>query len=365
MSGCKLTLPEVKMPLSSPSAPKVSVVCAWYNRPDYICNTVDSLLNQDFDDYEIVLVNDGSPDPRVREILDSYDTPRLRIIHQENTGFVGAIRKAIGNSTGEYIAMMGAGDASLPARLRKQAEFLDSHPEHIGLGCGMREADVSLEWKIVATRDLGLKARPEITHEQVLGRIHSPFTHGEVMYRRSAYEAVGGYRPFFRFTQDLDLWCRMSRYGGKYAVIPDVLYERRLFAGDGIATDMQKHVAQITLAVMALQCAREWDRQGFDSIDVFGMQAGMFREPSAYLASYLARIAVKYLKAGLVEEARYFAALSWKEHHTRDGRLARSMIAMQESRLSRPLVQAAFRFRKIQDPRQVKPIPVLRQSRPL
>ncbi|WP_140418233.1 glycosyltransferase [Haematobacter massiliensis] len=355
----------MRMTPSHPRSPKVSVVCAWYNRADFVRDTVDSLLAQDFDDYEIVLVNDGSPDPRVREILDSYDTPRLRVIHQANAGFVSAIRKAIDSSGGEYIAVMGAGDASLPARLRKQAEFLDTHPDHIGVACGLREAEVDRDWKIVKVRDLGLKARPEITHEQVLGRIHSPFTHGEVMYRRSAYEAVGGYRPFFRFTQDLDLWCRMSRYGGKYAVIPDVLYERRLFAGDGIATDMQKHVAQITLAVMALQCAREWDRQGFDSIDVFGMQAGMFREPSAYLASYLARIAVKYLKAGLVEEARYFAALSWKEHHTRDGRLARSMIAMQEGRLSRPLVQAAFRFRKIQDPRQVKPIPVLRQSRPL
>lgn len=347
------------MPLP-PSTPKVSVVCAWYNRPDYIRDTVDSLLNQDFDDYEIVLVNDGSPDPRVREILDSYDTPRLRVIHQENTGFVGAIRKAIGNSTGEYIAVMGAGDASLPSRLRVQAAFLDTHPEHIGLGCGLREAEVDRDWKIVRVRDLRLKARPEITHEQVLGRIHSPFTHGEVMYRRSAYEAVGGYRPFFRLTQDLDLWCRMSRYGGKYAVIPDVLYERRLFAADGIATDMQKHVAQITLAFMALQCAREWDRQGFDSIDVFGLQAGLFREPSAHLASYLARIAVKYLKAGLVEEARFFARLSLQERRTSAGRIARGMIALQGGRYSGRIVQTAFRFRKIQDPRQMRPIPALR-----
>ena len=349
------------MPLPSSSAPKVSVVCAWYNRADYIRDTVDSLLNQDFDDYEIVLVNDGSPDPRVREILDSYDAPRLRVIHQENTGFVGAIRKALGNSTGEYIAVMGAGDASLPARLRVQAEFLDTHPEHIGLGCGLREAEVDRDWKIVKVRDLRLKARPEITHEQVLGRIHSPFTHGEVMYRRSAYEAVGGYRPFFRFTQDLDLWCRMSRYGGKYAVIPDVLYERRLFAADGIATDMQKHVTQITLAFMALQCAREWDRQGCDVIDIFGMQAGLFRDHNAHLATYLAKIAIKYLKAGLGEEARFFAEVSLREQRTRMGLLARSMIGMQEGRYSRHLVNTAFRLGKIRDPREIRPIPALRR----
>lgn len=342
--------------------PRVSVVCAWYNRADFVRDTVDSLLDQDFDDYEIVLVNDGSTDPRVREILDSYDSPRLRVIHQENTGFVGAIRKAIGNSGGEYIAVMGAGDTSLPARLRKQAEFLDTHPDHIGVACGLREAEVDNDWKIVRVRDLGLKARPEITHAQVLGRIHSPFTHGEVMYRRSAYEAVGGYRPFFRFTQDLDLWCRMSRYGGKYAVIPDVLYERRLFAADGIATDMRKHATQITLAFMALQCAREWDRQGFDSIDIFGMQAGLFRDRNSHLATYLAKIAIKYLKAGLMDEARFFTDVSLREQRTRMGLLAQGMIAMQQGRYSRHLVDTAFRVRKISDPRQIRPIPALHRS---
>lgn len=59
--------------MNEEKVPKVSVVCAWYNRADYIKDTVDSLLNQDFDDYEIIIANDGSPDPRVREILDSYD----------------------------------------------------------------------------------------------------------------------------------------------------------------------------------------------------------------------------------------------------------------------------------------------------
>ncbi|OWJ84092.1 hypothetical protein CDV52_09415 [Haematobacter missouriensis] len=350
------------MPLPSASAPKVSVVCAWYNRADYIRDTVDSLLNQDFDDYEIVLVNDGSPDPRVREILDSYDAPHLRVIHQENTGFVGAIRKAIGNSTGEYIAVMGAGDASLPARLRVQAGYLNAHPDVVGVSCGMVEVGVSVEGKLSKPKDLGIVAR-DVTHEDILSKIHSPFSHGEVMYRRTTYEAVGGYRAFFRFTQDLDLWCRLTRRGAKFHILSDILYERRIFESDGIAADMQKHAAQITLAFMALQCAREWDRQGFDVIDVFGMQAGLFRGRSAYLASYLARIGVKYLKAGLIEEARFFADLSWKEYRTRQGRIVRSLIAMQEGRFSRPLVDAAFRFRKIKDPRQVRPIPALRQVR--
>lgn len=343
-------------------SPKVSVVCAWYNRADYIRDTLDSLLAQDFDDYDITLVNDGSRDPRVREILDSYSDPRLTVIHQENTGFVGAIRHAIERSGGEYIAVMGAGDVALPARLRMQAAFLDAHPDHVGVGCGIRERAVDAHGTPGPARDLNLAGRTGITHADVLSRIHSPFTHGEVTYRRAAYEAVGGYRPFFRFTQDLDLWCRMSRTGGTYAVLPEVLYERRLFEADGIATDMQKHAAQITFAFMALQCAREWDRQGFDVVDVFGLQAGLFREPSAHLASYLARIAVKYLKAGLVKEARFFTHLSLRERRTRTGLLAHAMIRMQQGRYSRSLVRSAFRLRRIHDQKQLRPIPLPRQG---
>ncbi|MBQ2263678.1 MAG: glycosyltransferase, partial [Loktanella sp.] len=58
------------------------------NRADYIRDTIDSLLVQDYPHFDITVVNDGSPDPRVREILDSYADPRLRVIHQDNTGFI-------------------------------------------------------------------------------------------------------------------------------------------------------------------------------------------------------------------------------------------------------------------------------------
>ena len=92
------------------------------------------------------------------------------------------------------------------------------------------------------------------------------------------------------------------------------------------------------------------------------MQAGLFRDHSAHLATYLAKIAIKYLKAGLVEEARLFAEVSLREQRTRMGLLARSMIGMQEGRYSRHLVKTAFRIDKIRDPREIRPIPALRRS---
>ena len=85
--------------------PLVSVCCAYYNRSEFLRSTINGLLAQDYPNFELVVVNDGSTDPAVRSILDSYQDPRLRVIHQSNTGFVAAIRRAIDESRGQYIAI--------------------------------------------------------------------------------------------------------------------------------------------------------------------------------------------------------------------------------------------------------------------
>lgn len=118
----------------SETAPKVSVVCAWYNRAGYIRDTIDALLAQDLDDYEIIVVNDGSTDPVVRETLDSYDDPRLRVFHRDNVGFVKTMRFAIEQSRSTYIAVQGAGDVSLPARLSRQCALLQGDSELVIVG---------------------------------------------------------------------------------------------------------------------------------------------------------------------------------------------------------------------------------------
>ena len=117
---------------------KVSVICAWYNRPAFITDTIDSLLAQDHDDFEVIIVNDGSTNPAVRETLENYDDPRLRIFHRDNTGFVKTMRFAIEQSRGKFIAVQGAGDVSYPERLRVQSALLEERPELAGTGCGIR-----------------------------------------------------------------------------------------------------------------------------------------------------------------------------------------------------------------------------------
>ena len=347
-----------RLPMTVLARPKVSVVCAWYNRAVYISDTLDSLLAQDFGDFDIVLVNDGSPDPRVREVLDGYADPRLRVIHQANTGFVGAIRRAIAQSQGEYIAVMGAGDVSLPARLRLQAEALDEDPSLVGLGSSYRNVTVDETGGFLDAEDFVRKPIP-ITRDYILRSHKSPFTHGEVMYRRSVYEAVGGYRPTFRFTQDLDLWLRMSRHG-PFTLRPELLYERRLFLSDGIQSDLSKYVVQINFANLALECARLYDRKGYDLVDVFGLNAGMMMAPDSFMAGVLSKTALKYLRNGMPEEAGFFLDLARRGRGSPLVYAACAVSALYARPRLRALAERILERLPIGDTRQTPPIQALR-----
>ncbi|MBQ2263751.1 MAG: glycosyltransferase family 2 protein [Loktanella sp.] len=244
--------------------PKVSVVCAWYNRADYVRDTVDSLLAQDYGNFDITLVNDGSPDPRVREILDSYDDPRLRVIHQENTGFTFAIRRAIDESDGEYIAIQGAGDVSLPGRLSAQVGALKANDGLSIVGCWYTDKSEIDHSEVTV--------RPK---ESSMGQLsHFEFSHGELMYPRNAYVAVGGYRPTFTVGQGADLWMRLLRTSAS-CVVEENLYVRRLFA-DGVSADRKKIELRQSLTKLRLANERVYRKEHIDLIDLYGPYATLF-----------------------------------------------------------------------------------------
>ena len=342
------------------AAPQVSVVCAWYNRADYLEEMLASLLAQDHPDFEIVLVDDGSPDPRVGEILARQQDPRLRIIRQANTGFVGAIRRAVAESRGPYIAMMGAGDICRPERLRLQAAALDAQPGHVGVGCSYSEPTIDPAGQVVDRRDHHRTVR-DIDHAYIRHSRGGTFTHGEVMYRRAAYEAVGGYRPFFTFAQDLDLWLRMSRLG-PFTLCPEMLYERRLFQADGVGADIRKYVIQRSLAYTAKLCADQRAEWGCDVVDVFGREAGLMLAPDRFRAGFFAKTAIKYLRGGMLPEARFFSALARSGQWTPVAAGTALLVRAHEGRALGPLAARLARAIPVQDQRQLLPIPALHRK---
>lgn len=231
--------------------PKVSIVCAWYNRADYIRDTVDSLLNQDFDDYEVIIANDGSPDPRVREILDSYNDPRLKVIHQNNEGFTKTIKMLVEReASAPFVAIQGAGDTSHPNRLKKQYEYLINHAEIGAVGSGFNvESENSNGSKYSAPTEVK-------TVNSLKKRV--PFTHGTIMYRKTVYLNAGGYDTRFKYCSDWDLYFRILEIS-KISAIDEALYKKIEF-NDGFSFSPLHKFSQALYAETAINRSSEREK---------------------------------------------------------------------------------------------------------
>ncbi|UEM05094.1 glycosyltransferase [Skermanella rosea] len=227
-----------------PSAPLVSVVTGYYNRGPLVRRTVDSILGQSFRDFELIAFNDCSKDDTGRQ-LDAYDDPRLTVIHHErNTGFTRGIMNAIARSRGRYVAVQGSGDASAPDRLARQVEMFERNPDVVAVGCHYRNIVEGSGMVRVRT-----PSADGLTVEKL--RKSNIFSHGEVMFRRDAYERAGGYRSEFTFSQDYDLWLRLIGQG-RFAVVPEVLYDRYV-QFDGVSFEPAKLSRQVRFTQLAVQ----------------------------------------------------------------------------------------------------------------
>lgn len=304
--------------------PKVSVVTGYYNRAAVLERTISSVLGQTFRDLDLVVFDDRSTDDTaaaLRELSEQYDDPRFRyVIHETNKGFVTGLRDAISETSGDYIAIQGSGDVSLPRRLERQVEFLDSHPDVGAVGCWYHNVQEDL-----GTRRLRTPVADSMTFEDLLGA--NVYSHGEVVIRRSVYEQVGGYRTAFRFSQDRDLWLRIAKVA-RLATVPEPLYDRYV-QFDGVSYVPSKVVTQTCFSIAAARLAvlpAVEERAALQLIESEGPAAfvgvddpvvqGKLRQASLRMVLFGspeggAEIAQKYLEVGvvrtfLVAMARFF-----------------------------------------------------------
>ncbi|WP_162006662.1 glycosyltransferase family 2 protein [Roseimaritima sediminicola] len=204
-------------PGSTPS-PLISVVMPIYNAQSHLRQALASILAQDFEDFEVVAVNDGSTDDS-GGILQQFAARdrRVRVIEQRNRGLVGALNRGLEESRGRLLARMDADDVAMPERFGKQVRFLQQHPAVLAVGTAIMNMDCDgdrLNVQILPTE------APAID-DQLMHR-RTGLAHPSVMMRREAVEAVGGYRAEFEWIEDHDLWLRLSERG-PLANLPDVL----------------------------------------------------------------------------------------------------------------------------------------------
>lgn len=203
----------------APTIPKVSVVLPVYNGAQHVTAALDSILAQSFEDFEVLVIDDGSTDS-TPDKLGTYQDPRVRIVrNQTNLGLVASLNRGLQLARGDYIARMDADDISLPTRLAAQTEFMEVNPE-IWM-CGGWYAAAKSETDVAT-----LVQRP-LEHDLIKATLlfECPFAHPTVMLRRSRFhESRLYYDTVYKYGEDYDLWSRvLLQPNARVANLPSVL----------------------------------------------------------------------------------------------------------------------------------------------
>jgi glycosyltransferase involved in cell wall biosynthesis len=186
--------------------PKVSIVTSTYNGEQYLKESVGSMLGQTFEDFEFIIVDDGSTDNTL-EKLQQMDDPRIRIFQQSNQGQTNALIAGVEQAQGELIARIDQDDYSLSHRLIRQVEFMDAHPGVNLCGSRFQELyDDDLDPQRVQFAQTDTEIRKVIS-------CFNPLAHSAVVFRRDAYMKVGGYDKSFSIGMDYDLFIRLMEIG--------------------------------------------------------------------------------------------------------------------------------------------------------
>lgn len=199
------------------SKPLVSVVIPTYNRAGFIMQAINTVRQQTYANWELIVVDDCSTD-NTREVVGSLGDERIQYVrHEQNQGGSAARNTGIKHASGKYIAPLDSDDEWSANKLEKQVEVAESSPENIaGIYCDRKLLNPGGETKMVTNveSDFGL------TRKFLLGNVIGGAS--VVMLRKEALEEVGLFDPDCKAKQDTDLWLRLSlKYGFRHA--PDCL----------------------------------------------------------------------------------------------------------------------------------------------
>lgn len=200
----------------APTHPRVSVVIPAYQAEAFLKTSIESVLQQQFESFEVLVINDGSTDG-TKAIAESYADPRIRLINNtKNLGLAGVRNVGIREARGEYVAWLDADDISRPGRLQKQIHFLDANPGCVLVGSWvrpLRNGVLGKPWKY-PTINAVLRCRL---------LFDDPFATSAVTVRKQVLESNGlSFSENFPPAEDYDLWERLSHLG-TIANVPEVL----------------------------------------------------------------------------------------------------------------------------------------------
>ena len=192
----------------------ISVVIPLYNKEKQIAHTLQSVFNQTFQDFEVVIVDDGSTDGSVAEV-EKFGDLRIRVVHQQNAGVSAARNRGIDEATGELIAFLDADDEWKPEYLATQYHLYQKYPDCSVYACNYEFRDS--EGKVSPTI---IRKLPFVGEDGILSNYfevaccsHPPLWTSAVMVKKQAIQAVGGFPVGIKSGEDLLTWARLAVNG--------------------------------------------------------------------------------------------------------------------------------------------------------
>jgi len=256
----------------------VSVVMATYNHEKYLGASIRSILSQTYSNFELIIVNDNSPDGSdeiIREFA-AMDERIVYLLNERNLKLSACRNKAIKAAKGEFIVIVDSDDICAPDRLEKQLNHFDTHPDCDVLGssfCLFFDSDVGACNSVVTAN----------TNDIYNGQ---PLVHGPTcMIRRSIFVKYGYFNSKYDDAEDYELWSRWFDQGVVFNNIADVLYKKRIHEGC-VSLVKMKHQIYLMLKINLIAVLKY--RRRFSKAGYLRMFAQFFR--LTYLSLRLDRI---------------------------------------------------------------------------
>jgi len=226
------------------NVPNVSVVMGVFNGARFLREAVESILNQNFCDFEFIIVNDGSTD-RTADILSRYEESDSRVIvcHQQNKGLIESLNTGCGLARGPYIARIDADDVAFPERLERQINYLERNPK-VGL-LGSSVNIINVLGRRVST--MAHPSEDKVIRSRLFELHNVAICHVSVVFRTELFRAVNGYRTAFAAAEDYDLWLRIAERS-QVANLPEPLVNVRRRAHSLSFTNIRQQVISILVA---------------------------------------------------------------------------------------------------------------------
>ena len=206
------------------TTPDISIIMSVYNGAQYLRGCLDSILFQTEQNYEFIIINDGSTDS-TGNILNSCNDSRLIVVEQENLGLTKSLNRGLQLAKGKYIARIDADDQVEPDRLQKQKHFLCDNRDIVLVGSNALLIDETGE-------TIG-KTNLPLSHHEIIANLEAfkpVFVHSSIFFRKEEITQIGGYNERFTRSQDSDLYLRLSQ-SYKLANLKEPLVKLRVTIG--------------------------------------------------------------------------------------------------------------------------------------